>query len=585
MFWLIKNGVSMRATSTNKISLLDHETRELIAAGEVIERPLSALKELIENSIDAGSAKITIELKNGGHSRIAITDDGCGMSRDDVLTSLQRFATSKIKKIDDLEHLTTLGFRGEALPSIAAVSKMEIFTNDNSGNLGTHLYIEGGKILTNKETALPKGTKIIVDDLFFNIPARRKFQKASTTEFTQIFNLVYKFALYYKNIHFVMTHNDKEVLNLPYQLDNLTKFSRFLKQDNDIFTAVEAQSSYLKINGFISSPAFTKKNKDGQIIFINGRIIKPNLINQAINDAYSQFTERGQFSFALLFIDIDPKEIDVNVHPAKSEVRFSDTSLVYKAVFNTVLQKLKQTSKPLARDFEFSAYQSGGYSYNKQSSYQDMTMPLDYGEEETLGARASGVTEKPEIFGQINQTYAFGVINNEIILIDTHAAHERINYEYFKNRLTSKDAGNQKLLTPVTIELTKDQQNILNKEKEIFEKLGFEIEEFGQDSFIVRAVPQKLETENIKTFLTELLTELEDEYFKYKSADETTDNLIKSIACKASLKSGKQLNYYEIKRLFEDLNKTQIPSNCPHGRPTFVKFGNKELGKMFKRQA
>jgi len=569
----------------NKISLLDFETRELIAAGEVIERPLSALKELLENSIDAGSAKITIELTNGGRSRIIIADNGCGMSKDDVLTSLQRFATSKIKKIDDLEQLTTLGFRGEALPSVAAVSKMEIFTNDNSGNLGTHIKIEGGKILTNKEAAFSRGTKIIVEDLFFNTPARRKFQKASTTEFTQIFNLVYKFALYYKDIHFVMTHNDKEVLNLPYQLDNLTKFARFLKQDNDIFTAIEAQSSYLKINGFISSPSFTKKNKDGQIIFINGRIIRPNIINQAINDAYSQFTERGQFPFALLFIDIDPKEIDVNVHPTKSEVRFSDTSLIYKAVFNTVLQKLKQTSKPLARDFEFSAYQSGGYSYNKPSSYQDMTMPLDYGEEE-----AQSVTEKPEIFGQINETYSFGVINDEIILIDTHAAHERINYEYFKNKFTSKAAENQKLLTPITIELTKDQQNILNKEKETFEKLGFEIEEFGQDSFLVRAVPQKLETENIKTFLSDLFSELESEYDKHKPVGAghvlpSNDMIIKSIACKASLKSGKQLNYYEIKRLFEDLNKTQIPSNCPHGRPTFVKFGNKELGKMFKRQA
>ncbi|MFH1452381.1 MAG: DNA mismatch repair endonuclease MutL [Armatimonadota bacterium] len=561
----------------NKINLLDTETRELIAAGEVIERPLSAVKELMENSIDAGSTKITVEIKQGGHTQIIITDDGCGMNKEDSLNSLQRFATSKIKKIDDLETLTSLGFRGEAVPSIAAVSKMQILTNDDPDKTGTSIYIEGGKIKEVREIPYRKGTKITVSDIYFNTPARRKFQKAASTEFTQIYNLVNKYAFYYKDIHFILINNGKEALNLPSQLDNLTKFTRFIKQDKENFVNIEAATSSMKISGFISDPETTKKSRDGQVIFINGRIIKPGTVNQALNEAYSQYTERGRFPYCLLFISIDPSRIDVNVHPTKSEIRFSDSSQVYKTVFNAVIQKLRQTASPVS---DFQAYDtSSQFNNTTAASYENIGFSFT----ERTAEDTEYTPQDLSIYGQINETYAYTITGGNIIIFDIHAAHERINYEKFKNKLKSTETVNQKLLDPVVIELTKQQQEILNKEISLFKNMGFEIEEFGKDSFIIHSIPQNIPSKNIKSYLSDLFTELESEYSNYKSTDEATEAVIKSMACKASAKSGEKLNYYEIKKLFEDLNKTENPARCPHGRPAFVKFTNKELDKMFKR--
>jgi len=767
------------------IVILDENTSNKIAAGEVIERPASVVKEFVENSIDAGASSITIEIKKGGISFIKVVDNGSGIKEDDVEIAFERHATSKIRNADDIETIGTLGFRGEALASIAAVSKVELTTRVESSPYGKHVKIQGGQLIESRQTGCPVGTTFVVRDLFYNTPARFKFLKKDSSEARYIIDVVSRIALAKPDISFRLINNGETVLHTPGNNDLLSAiFSIYGKEIANNVVKVDYKSEEgIKISGYVGRPEIARASRSYQSFYINGRYIKSKLITSAIDEAYKTIVLKNKFPFIILNININPMFVDVNVHPTKMEVRFSDEQAVFKSIYHAINNALMSTQLiktvkldnekngsdrsavfKIEKDDEFytqfdstrqqkldfetgrssKSYQTpinknhklisdiqnnflkkeynnktsdgtvpterenddrinsidrinagfdeagrtlyqnkeandtskgnsgteitdakGQYfagidSSNKQHDYlklkslneekaateekpgkiapEDEIRVIDHTDikelekadsngninlnkaeskdaninaavntninsnadneaeiqeknDNTADANSNYVNEKHEnkiglfenvrIIGQAFSTYVLLEHSDEIIMIDQHAAHERIIYEKLKSKYRANEALAQMLLVPVVVELTNQEVNFLEEEKEFFSKLGFIYEDFGNNSVILRSVPGLKEKQSAKEAFLQIIDSMMDT--KETDYEKAADDILYTIACKAAIKANLKLENMEIESLLNELKNMENPFTCPHGRPVMVRITKHEVEKMFKR--
>ena len=552
----------------NKIIQLDETLVSKIAAGEVVERPASAVKELVENSIDAGAKKISIEVKDGGKRYIRVSDDGCGMNPEDAKLSVERHSTSKIRNIDDLFAIRTLGFRGEALPSIASISKFELITSDGDGK-GTKIKVEGGKLKSQESAGCPVGTSVTVEELFFNTPARLKFQKGKSTELSNIIDVTSKFILSNPQISFKLNSDGKEILSSIGSGDLLEAIASIYGTD---MAKAMIEVRDVKIHGYITQPVITKSDRYGESFFVNGRFVRNALLSRALEDAYRTLIPTGKYPIAVISIDIDPADVDVNVHPTKREVKFIRPDVVMRAITSAASKALSE----IGADTGSGSFAGSGYALTEEWK------PEPHPALDMLGHPSPFYGEgnqRGEVFLQINLTYIISAKGDDLIIIDQHAAHERIMYEKIKNKIIS---GTQNLLVPKTLEIEPKEFALISDNLEEISQIGFDLEIFGKNMIMVRGIPAALKIQNLDTAINEILSELSSA-FRIKSIEERREAVWKMMACKSAVKSGDKLSYAEMDGLIRELFATSNPTTCPHGRPTLVKISKADMEKMFGR--
>lgn len=579
-----------------------------IAAGEVIERPASIVKELIENSIDAGSSRIFIEIRNGGKDLIKVTDDGIGMSSIDAELAFERHATSKIKGAEDLFFVKTLGFRGEALPSIAAVSEVEMITKRREDLLGTRIKLLNGIVTTKEETGSPDGTTIIVTKLFHNVPARKKFLKKETLESGYISDVINRLALANPSIHFKFINNNKIVLNSPGNNDLIHTIANIYGKDTakNLIKVYISEGEYC-LSGYISNPQLTRSNRNYQTYSINRRIIKDNIISKAVEDGYKTLLPVNRYPVVILNLDLPPNQVDVNVHPSKTEIRFNDEKQIYGFISEGISRILKEvTYIPMVKADYFKDKDVREYKIKEQltiniedekkdDSFVDIR---EYYPEN--GDKIIGGGEKKEIketdedsliqeevlpdlipIGQLFSTYILAQSSGAFFIIDQHAAHERIIYEELLEKRNEKRNYKQELITPIMIDLTHKEKNIIIENIDLIDELGFEIEEFGSNTILIRAVPYMLIDEVNKQLFIDIANQLES---VSNAKEKEQEKILVMIACKSSIKAHDKLSHPEIEALIRELKKTKYPFTCPHGRPTIISMSLYEIEKRFKRK-
>lgn len=657
----------------NKIQVLDQVTIDKIAAGEVIERPASIVKELTENSIDAGATSVAVEIKEGGISFIRVTDNGCGIEKEDIPNAFLRHSTSKIRTAEDLAHIASLGFRGEALSSIAAVSQVELITKTRENTFGSSYRIEGGREAAFEDTGAPDGTTFLVRQLFYNTPARRKFLKTAMTEASHVGDLIMRLALSHPEISFQFYNNGQSKIHTSGN-GNLKDviYHVYGREIAGHLLKVHYETDGVQINGYIGEPLISRGNRNFENYFINGRYIKSNIISKAIEDAYKDFQMQHKYPFTVLHLTIDSEEMDVNVHPTKMEIRFQKQQEIYKAVCEAVGRSLhqeelipevelpdppraslKEDEKQSALDFctnEEKEKQSTLYkkqstiqfldadnkekqnavsekgqqrdlnyfmnkmrervlSYHQQNSSAEVIKQgeifksdrqvdkikeaVNYRKKEELAAEkqmnlfedkllSSTSVSEHKIIGQIFDTYWIVQYKDSLYIIDQHAAHERVLYEKTLAGMKTRTFTSQNISPPIILNLSMQEAQLLNTYMDRFEKIGFEIEEFGQDSYAVRAVPDNLFNIAKKELLMEMIDSLSDEIYT-GLAPNIIDEKIASMSCKAAVKGKMQLSAKEAETLIDELLKLENPYHCPHGRPTIIAMSKRELEKKFKR--
>ena len=652
-----------------KINLLDTEISNKIAAGEVVERPASVVKELVENSIDAGATKITVEIKNGGNTYIKVTDNGHGMERDDASVAFLRHATSKISTEEDLNAIYTLGFRGEALSSIGAVSMVDLYTKRKEDELGTHTTCEGGEIISDTDAGIPDGTTFIVKNLFYNVPARMKFLKKDATEAGYIGDIMTRFILSHPEIAFKFISNSKPVLTSygDGKLENCI-YSVYGKDYASAMIKVDFASEYVKVTGLCGKGSTARPNRTYQSFFINGRYIKSPLIMRAVEEAYKNQIMIGKFPTAVLNLEINPALIDINVHPTKLEVKFSNENEVYQAVYHAVkdalyriadipeIKKSEQNKpqQPLAikpdvvlpnaqielktehnptevtplvkPDFKKSEitattkpvvekensgqpktifdkttttvnapklFEEKMQAFKKFSETQNVLVPEQpktqavtiIETQEPAPKEENPVSKNSELeftlIGQIFDTYIIIQVGEEIRIIDQHAAHERLKYEELLEQMKAKKVYSQGLAIPVVIKLSSVELAAFLQNTEFFASLGFDAEDYGNGSVIVRSVPTSCLDTDVSEIFIEILSQLDDN--KKEIITEKKERLLYSIACKAAIKANHKLSEKEQIELVKMVFSLDTINTCPHGRPIVVSMTKKEIEKTFKR--
>lgn len=594
------------------IRLLDQNTIDKIAAGEVIERPAAVVKELVENAIDSGANAITIEIKQGGISFIRITDNGCGIPKDQIPLAFQRHATSKISTIEDLLQVKSLGFRGEALSSIAAVSQVELITKDADSIIGCRYEIHGGTEITNEEIGCPDGTTFIMRNLFYNTPARGKFLKTNATEGGYISDVVLHFILSHPEIRFKFIWDGK--IKIQTSGNGNVKDNIYNQYGPDITKAllpVEVSQNGMTLTGFIGKPELSRGTRSFMNYYINGRHIKSPVIQKGIVAAYQGFTMTNRFPFTALFLKIDSSCLDVNVHPSKMEVRFTNQEEVFE-LFRTGLQEIlkqatlipkvslgkdeptkkaekklleppvrtpeipktpepfetKRTAQTPASTAARKVPVAPVIKYEQQSLFQEQLLQ----EEDAVRFR---------LIGQVFGTFWLIEYKDELLIIDQHAAHEKVLYEELMKELSENHIYSQNLLAPVVLTLTHREKEVLVSYQEAFTTLGFEIEEFGGDEYAVKAVPSHF----LHLASRELFYSILDELLENPQGGKTeliTDRCA-SISCKAAVKGNHTLSFSEAEKLIEKMLRAEEPYHCPHGRPTTISMTKKEFEKKFKR--
>ena len=596
----------------NNIELLDKKTIDKIAAGEVVDRPSSIVKELVENAIDAKSSAITIEVKEGGISFIRITDNGCGIPKKEISKAFLRHSTSKIRKIEDLSTISSLGFRGEALSSIAAVSQVELITKTYDELTGTRYLIDGGEEKSIEDIGAPQGTTFIIRNIFYNTPARKKFLKSPITEGSYITSLVERLALSNPNISFKYIINNQTKLyttgnsNLKDIIYNV--YGRDITSN---LIEIEDETNYVKIKGYIGNPNVCRGNRNYENYFINGRYIKNTIIAKAIEDAFKPFLMQHKYPFTSILINLDGNLVDVNVHPAKMEVRFSSQNDVYdsiytilhkaltkkesipeisldkpsqiKPVVNTEINKIKnKIPEPFEfeRRNEFVKEEKKIYTNNPEISYKlpEKTEPV-YEQQKLFDMNT---VADIKIIGQVFDTYWIIQYTDKMFIIDQHAAHEKVLYERIVNNLKSKNFTSQIVNPPIIVSLTSAEEEIIQKFKQEFEMFGFDIENFGGKEYSIHAVPDNLYNLSAKELFIEMIDSLSGINNSINETDMILDK-IATMSCKAAVKGNNKLSYQEMEALFKELITLDNPYNCPHGRPTIVSMSKYELEKKFKR--
>jgi len=595
----------------SKIKILPEILSNKIAAGEVVERPASVVKELVENALDANSTRIIIEVEKGGRSLIRVSDNGSGMNRDDALLAPERYATSKIHKDEDLFAIHTLGFRGEALPSIAAVSKFCLATRDRTSQTGTEVVVEGGTIKKVSQVGAPLGTMVTVRQLFFNMPARRKFLKTVNTEMGHIADSVSSMALGRPEIQFRLIHNGKVVKNWSATGDPADRVADVLGKDiKNNLNKIEFTSDFLAVQGWISSPRITRSTSRGIYLYVNQRVVRNRVIQHALFQGYSSRLMKGQFPVAVLFINVPFDRVDVNVHPTKHEVKFAEQKKIHDAVTGVVAERLGLADQPewsapgvqksrssieqpgiseSLTDFNISAeagsplhsYQHPVPSTQYESSprKRDLRFTPTSSQTELWSRKKFGDLK---VIGQFHDTYILCESADGLVLIDQHAAHERIIFEQLKNRSPASKKTAQKLLIPETIDLGYREAKILEGLIPDLNELGLEIEPFGGNTFVVKSVPALLENKEAKPLVMEIVEKMAQIGFT-TGLEKAIDQCLILMACHGAIRANQKLSDEEIKGLLDQLDQCDQPSNCPHGRPTWISWSIKDLEKSFKR--
>lgn len=653
-----------------KIQVLDQLTVDKIAAGEVIERPASIVKELVENAIDAGATAIVTEIKDGGISFIRITDNGCGIEREDIRNAFLRHSTSKIRTADDLTHISSLGFRGEALSSIAAVTQAELITKTSNDIEGSRYVIEGGKEISLEDTAASDGTTFLIHQLFYNTPARRKFLKTPMTEASHIGDLLTRLALSHPEISIQFINNGQSKIHTSGN-GNLKDaiYHIFGREIANNLIEVDEMYQGMRMKGFLGKPLISRGNRNFENYFINGRYIKSQILYKAIEDGYKDFTMQHKYPFTVLHFEIPGENVDVNVHPTKMELRFSNQQEVYRFVCDSVKMGLqekelipqiqlpepsipkaeekqaipkgtlteepkkeqkkelkKEAKEALAEknlDYFMEKMKERVTSYHRQHSaaeVKDTTkihrpeVQMDRIKEASAYRRTQEVI-KPEvkenvkqeakqeakqmdfftenllkreiraeykIIGQVFDTYWLVQFQEQLYIIDQHAAHERVLYERTLKEMKTREYTSQYLSPPLILELSMTEARLLKTYMERFTKIGFQIEHFGEDSYAVRAVPDNLFHIAKKELLIEMLDHLSDE-ISGNLAPDMIDEKIASLSCKAAVKGNCKLSMQEVDTLIGELLTLENPYHCPHGRPTIIAMSKREMEKKFKR--
>lgn len=679
------------------IQLLDQRTIDKIAAGEVIERPASIVKELVENAIDAGASSINIEIRGGGIDFIRVADNGCGIPHDEVKNAFLRHSTSKIRSVEDLMHIRSLGFRGEALSSIAAVTHTELITKTEEFPLGTRYVVEGGKEVSFEETGAKNGTTFLVSSLFYNVPARRKFLKTPMTEAGHVQDLLIHLALSHPEISFSFVNNGQEKLRTSGngRLKDVI-YSVYGREIAANLLEMDFEKSGLKITGYLGKPVITRGNRNFENFFVNGRYVKSAMISRSLEDAYKDFSMQHKFPFAVLHFDLDGETIDVNVHPTKMELRFQRQQDVYNTVYEGVHRLLsepeliqsaevpdpvtvsvpgrsaKQKEKPELSEKSPFLLQPGGHKNKEpESGEQGHTVP-GYAEQRSAQPepaaqqpakerKQEGTPQKPydedyfirkmrervtayhersssaevksgggivkqekqedrirektssaasekrpdpagaeqmdlfrenflkrdvradyKLIGQVFDTYWLAEFDENLYIIDQHAAHERVLYERTLKGMRNREYTSQYISPPIILSLTMQEAEILDQNMDSFTRIGFEIESFGGEEYAVRAVPDNLFSIAKRDLLTEMLDDLADG-LKTNMTPELIDEKIASMSCKAAVKGNSRMSAQEADALIGELLSLDNPYHCPHGRPTIIKMSKREMEKKFKR--
>lgn len=561
-----------------------------IAAGEVIERPASVVRELIDNAIDAGAIDINVQVLHGGKKLIRVLDSGRGMSRDDALLCFERHATSKITSEDDLFDISTLGFRGEALPAIASVSKVTLTTSISNDDVGVKVEIGANQKREVSDAPPLKGTDVEIRDIFYNTPARRKFLKTNPTELSHIIGTVVNKAFAYPEIAFSLVHNENEILKASPAKDLKERFSQLYGEEmSEEFLDIGKESKAIKVRGFVSSPDYTRASRSHQTIFVNNRPIKNTTINHAVIHAYREVLSKDRYPAYFVFLEVDPSKVDVNVHPAKREVKFERPDDIHRFVGAAVYEALN----PGVEIDVSSPSSSKGFSYSGVSGYKPKekdipvvaeSAPSAFNESQT-DIFSSGIAPDISTYFHIGDSFIAKVSDDGLVLIDQHAAHERILYEKFLKKIEIESAP---LFLPLRIELpVKDYQFII-KNKDFLQGFGMDIDDFGSNNVIIRALPKELGKADMKGLIMDISAGILEEKTSGIKSDRTDKTFLKSIAarlaCHKSVRGSEPLNNSELSQMMADLDQTEEPDKCPHGRPTRLNISINDLYKMFKRK-
>lgn len=614
----------------NKIAVLEKATIDKIAAGEVVERPASVVKELVENAIDAGADAITVEIKDGGKSYIRITDNGCGIPEEELPVAFLRHSTSKLRDASELSDIHTLGFRGEALSSISAVSRVEMITKPQTELMGVRYVVEGSQEVSMDKIGAPDGTTIMVYQLFFNTPARKKFLKSDMTEASYISELMERLALSHPDVSFLFISNKKEKIHTSGNGNLMdTIYQIYGRQIASNLLAVEKETDLLMVSGFIGNSNVARGNRSLENFYINGRYIKSPLLSKAVEEGYVGYLMQHQYPFCVLQITTKEAAVDVNVHPTKQEVRFDD-EIAIADIFKTLvferlhqrediaevtldeeIEKEKEQSKPVAEErtpepFEKARLQQMREKITKQihadtpyeRKYQEFyqkresdtnahapkqelpetSKPATYEQTSFLTREARA---KHHIIGQVFDTYWLIEHDNKLYIIDQHAAHEKVLYERMMKQLKNKEMTTQYVSPPIILSLTRAEQDILERFADVFAELGYVISPFGGNEFAIEGVPGNLFSFDVKTFFMELLASCDS--LKGNDGHDMILEKIASMSCKAAIKGNNHLSRPEIETLLEELLSLENPYHCPHGRPTIIAMTKYELEKKFKR--
>ncbi|NLM97681.1 MAG: DNA mismatch repair endonuclease MutL [Halanaerobiaceae bacterium] len=610
-----------------------------ISAGEVIERPASIVKELVENSIDANSTRILIEIENGGRDKIRVKDNGHGILEDDIELAFSRYATSKIEGINDIYSIRTLGFRGEALASIAAVSRIDIYSKSKGAVRGTFLRLEGGEIIKKTPAGIPDGTDIIVTDVFYNTPARYKYLKTINTEFGHISSIVTREALAYPEIQFSLYHNMNEVLKTPGTGNLLdTIYTLYGEELVASLIPIDYEESYVQISGFIAKPEYSRSSRIYELFFVNKRTIHNRSLSKAVEDAYSNVLPPGRYPVVFLNIKLNPILVDVNVHPGKREIKFSREEIIEQIISKGIKKTLSEynlapklktkkahedsekrqehfvfsdsidtekkekirknkiirTEYPVIENLAHAKHKKGrviddeDYKKSSSVSYKKNYVDSSFVAEEMIQKKGDNKREEklPErikkILGQIENTYIVAEGTDGLYLIDQHNAHERILYEENYKKFKEKSIVSQSLLVPVNVELTLEEKEILIKYIENLKDLGFTLEEFGINSFIITELPLIIKELPGRVIVRDLIDNI-IKNGKTLNQAEMINNMLTYMSCRAAIKAGKHLETIEMEELLINLFRTDNPHRCPHGRPIIVHLSSEEIARSMGR--
>ncbi len=566
------------------IRILPENIASRIAAGEVVTRPSSVVRELMDNSIDAKSDRIDITIKKGGIDLISVTDNGTGMTRDDILLCIERHATSKIETTEDLFHIKTLGFRGEAIPSIASVSKMKIISRPQDSMLGHILTVEGGTLKSIEETSSPAGTSIKVMNLFYNVPARRKFLRTPQTETSHVQDIVIKTALPFTDIHFTLKQGEKTLTRLPATGDIIHRLSSLMgTQVAETMVEYTSQMPDINLKVYLGLPEFARKRGDRLFVYVNNRNIRDRFVTRAVLEGYGQRLMKGQYPQAVVFIDIDPSKTDINVHPSKEEIRFHDSFRVFRAIVSTVksgLRAVNHAYRGIASSSDLTGNITSHYIAEPPARESEDNQEWIFSYTDGKTTEPALKKDLPAVIGQLGNSYIICETEKGLMLIDQHAAHERLVYEALKNSMAALPMASQKLITPIQIELSAKEKAIVFEENQKLAELGIELEHFGGNTFLLRAYPAVLDTINWNALIPELLLELKK---NTQVREMLFDNMLSIMACHSAIRARHKMAREEMTDLVRRLSMADLPTNCPHGRPVFKEITYTEIEKMFKR--